>query len=60
MHAREIIFVFVCVCVCVCERERESLFNPVGCGCRICQLHLCSGVRHPTSTSVLDMTLNFI
>ena len=31
---------------------------PVGWGCRIHRLHLCTGVRHPHPTTVLDMTLN--
>ena len=36
-------------------------FSSVGWGCRIHQLHFCSGVRYThTPTSVLDMTLNHL
>ena len=65
------IYIYMCVCVCVCVCVCSHLqiicevtfvvitWNcPVGWGCRIHRLLLCRGIRHPPSTSVLDMTLN--
>ena len=40
-----------------CRGMSTNFHCPVGWGCRIHRLHLCRGVR-PPSTSVLDMTLN--
>ena len=47
----------------VMDRLQESqgtpcYLCPVGWGCRIHQLLLCRGVRHPPTTNILDMTLS--
>ena len=39
---------------------KQNLTNPIDWSCRIYWLHLCKRRRSPSTTSVLDMTLNSI